>query len=199
MVRYSRVWRTGCSDAIPYIDITGGCDGPIPSRNRPPDAAFVVAACWAITNGWRGQVGTTDVPSPIRSVCCATTASVVIGLEAERGAEEEAVEAERFTALRERDRVGDRPRLGPDDRQLHSQIRVQRVEDRVTSGGRHDGRSTSCGSSRSRTRCFASGSIDPEGAARPVVAERPRAGPEREVGLGQRDLEARGRTASVAP
>ncbi len=77
--RYSRLCDTGRSASMPYIPMTGTWLGPTPSRNRPGHAALAVAACWAATTGWRGQVGTTATPSAIRSVAGPASASAMIG------------------------------------------------------------------------------------------------------------------------
>ena len=99
MVEVLSVWTDGCSDAIPYIDITGGCDGPIPSRNRPPDAP---RSSWRLAGP--SQTGRTHhVEFSRRAEPDALGVLRDDGergdrIEAERGAEEEAVEANRFTA-----------------------------------------------------------------------------------------------------
>ena len=50
---------------------------PIPSVSRPSQAAFTVRHCCAIALGWRGYVGTTDVPSSMRGTSRPTIASAV--------------------------------------------------------------------------------------------------------------------------
>ena len=60
------MWRTGLSYEIPYrgsIDIL--CERPMPSCSRPPTAWLAVSAWVASISGWRGYVGTTDVPRSI--------------------------------------------------------------------------------------------------------------------------------------
>ncbi len=56
----------------------GWCDSPMPSVSRPPLIAWVVSACCAITIGWRGNVGTTAMPSSMPGISRPTTASAVI-------------------------------------------------------------------------------------------------------------------------
>src|SRR4051812_41482660 len=63
------------------FSITDGCEGPMPSVNRPPATACTDSASCAIVIGWRGYVGTTAVPSSIRSV---TDAASVIAVNASR-------------------------------------------------------------------------------------------------------------------
>ena len=50
----------------------------MPRMKRPPDAAWVVSACWASIIGCRGYVGTTAVPSSMRGTSRPTIASVEI-------------------------------------------------------------------------------------------------------------------------
>src|SRR4029453_14116590 len=56
---------------------TRGGAGQRPSVNRPLLAACTDSACCASASGWRGYVGTTAVPSSIRSVTVAASASAV--------------------------------------------------------------------------------------------------------------------------
>ena len=56
---------------------TTGCDGPMPSVSRPPLAACTDSACCASASGCRGYVGTTAVPSSMRSVTSAASTSAV--------------------------------------------------------------------------------------------------------------------------
>src|SRR5438132_989917 len=44
------------------------CESPMPSVTRPRAAACADSACCAMATGWRGNVGTTAVPSSIRDV-----------------------------------------------------------------------------------------------------------------------------------
>ncbi|HEY5150523.1 MAG TPA: hypothetical protein VIJ23_12005 [Mycobacterium sp.] len=50
---------------------------PMPSVKRLPDAAATVWDCWAMACGWRGNVGTTEVPSSMRGTVVPTTARAV--------------------------------------------------------------------------------------------------------------------------
>jgi hypothetical protein len=44
------------------------CETPMPSTIRPPDSSSIVAAVWAVAAGVREYIGSTPVPSLIRSV-----------------------------------------------------------------------------------------------------------------------------------
>jgi hypothetical protein len=44
------------------------CEIPSPSTIRPPEYSSIVATVWAIVAGVREKIGTTPVPSRIRSV-----------------------------------------------------------------------------------------------------------------------------------
>lgn len=59
------------------LSMTIWCERPMPSASRPPVAACVVSAWPASTDGCRGKVGTTDVPSSIRGTVRPATASSV--------------------------------------------------------------------------------------------------------------------------
>ncbi len=77
-VRYSRRWRTGLSKLMPIIDsITIWWLSPMPRHSRPPVTAFTVSACWASIIGWRGNVGTTLVPTSMRGTSRPTMARAV--------------------------------------------------------------------------------------------------------------------------
>ena len=54
------------------------CERPIPNVKRFPVAAAAVIACCASAVGWRGYVGVTAVPRPIRCVSRPTIDSVDI-------------------------------------------------------------------------------------------------------------------------
>ena len=172
------------------MPITGGCDGPTPKRKRPRTRALAVAACCAATTGWRGQVGTTAVPRRIRFGRRAGEREGHDGIEPEGRAEEHPVEAELVGAGRELRRRADRARLGVEDRELHEDQRVvERVEDRepacvvASLAPLHPVHHVP-------ERDPGVGIEESERAAGPVVAERVRAGPEREPGIGVGDLEA---------
>jgi hypothetical protein len=51
--------------------------GPMPRRRRPGAIPAIDWACAATANGWRGQMGTIAVPSPIRRVRAAAAAIIV--------------------------------------------------------------------------------------------------------------------------
>ncbi len=77
--RYSRACRTGLSNEYPHIpSTTTWCESPIPSVKRPPVRRLAVFACSAITIGWRGYVGTTEVPNWMSGTCWATAPMRVI-------------------------------------------------------------------------------------------------------------------------
>ena len=54
------------------------CDRPTPSVNRPPASSLAVSACWAMTIGWRGAMGTTAVPTSMPGTSRPMIAAVVI-------------------------------------------------------------------------------------------------------------------------
>lgn len=60
------------------VSITTLCDRPMPSVKRLPVAAAAVRACWAMAVGWRGYVGVTAVPKPMRGTSRPTIAMVAI-------------------------------------------------------------------------------------------------------------------------
>ena len=43
----------------------------MPSTMRPPENSSIVAACWAVATGVREYMGSTPVPSLMRSVAAA--------------------------------------------------------------------------------------------------------------------------------
>ena len=49
----------------------------MPRQSRPPQAALTVSACCASAIGWRGNVGTTLVPSSMRGTSRPAMASTV--------------------------------------------------------------------------------------------------------------------------
>ena len=53
------------------------CDGPIPSVKRPSHTAWVESTCWAMATGWRVWIGTTAVPTSMRSVAPPMSAAAV--------------------------------------------------------------------------------------------------------------------------
>src|SRR4051794_31741982 len=59
------------------LSTTTGCDGPMPRVSLPPLAACTDSACCASASGCRGYVGTTAVPSSMRSVTAAASVSAV--------------------------------------------------------------------------------------------------------------------------
>ena len=76
--RYSCMCFAGCSYGIPRASsIITLCESPMPRVKRPSAADCAVRACWAMTTGWRGKVGTTAVPISTRFVWLATTARAV--------------------------------------------------------------------------------------------------------------------------
>ena len=71
-VTYSRISATGCSMCEPnQFSTVTWCDTPMPSTIRPPEYSSIVAACWAVATGVRECIGSTPVPSRIRSVAAA--------------------------------------------------------------------------------------------------------------------------------
>ena len=52
-------------------------DGPSPSVNRPSQTAWVESACCAMATGWRVWIGITAVPSSMRVVDRAISATAV--------------------------------------------------------------------------------------------------------------------------
>ena len=91
----------------------------MPSRKRPPQAALAVAACCAITTGWRGNVGTTDVPSSSVAGVAPREAERHDRVEAEAGAEEHAVQSGRLAPDRKIGRGPDAAGFREDGRHLH--------------------------------------------------------------------------------
>ena len=74
----SRTRLSGRSNGTPFQRSTiTSDDEPSPSTKRPPDASASAAACWASTAGPRVNAETTPVPSRIRSVQAAASASGV--------------------------------------------------------------------------------------------------------------------------
>ena len=66
--RYSRIWVTGLSIFAPcQFSTVTRCETPSPSTIRPPENSSIVAADWAMVAGVREKIGTTPVPSLIRS------------------------------------------------------------------------------------------------------------------------------------
>ena len=69
---YSRIWVTGRSIFAPYqFSTVTLCETPSPSTIRPPENSSIVAAVCAIVAGVREKIGTTPVPSLIRSLAAA--------------------------------------------------------------------------------------------------------------------------------
>ena len=66
---YSRIWVTGLSIFAPcQFSTVTRCETPSPSTIRPPEYSSIVAAVCAIVAGVRVKIGTTPVPSRIRSL-----------------------------------------------------------------------------------------------------------------------------------
>ncbi len=77
--RYSFMWLYGFANESPSIvSMTTWCERPIPRVKRPPAIACAVIACCAIAVGWRGNVGTTAVPTSRRVVSRAQSAAIMI-------------------------------------------------------------------------------------------------------------------------
>ena len=69
---YSRIAATGRSIFDPYqFSTVTWWETPMPSTIRPPENSSIVTACWAVATGVREYIGSTPVPSLIRSVAAA--------------------------------------------------------------------------------------------------------------------------------
>ena len=67
--RYSRICVTGLSIFAPcQFSTVTRCETPRPRTIRPPECSSIVAAVCAMVAGVRVKIGTTPVPSLIRSL-----------------------------------------------------------------------------------------------------------------------------------
>ena len=75
---YSRIWVTGLTIFWPcQFSTVTRCETPSPSTMRPSEYSSIVAAVCAMVAGVRLKIGTTPVPSRIRSVAAAYAISTV--------------------------------------------------------------------------------------------------------------------------
>ena len=69
MPTYSRIWVTGLEILASYqFSTVTWWETPSPRTMRPPENSSMVAAACAIATGVRAKIGTTPVPSRIRSL-----------------------------------------------------------------------------------------------------------------------------------
>ena len=78
-ISVSRTRATGRSQRTPCRpSVSGGLPAPSPSEKRPPEARCNPAAASAMLAGVRPHTESTPVPSPIRDVCAAISASTIV-------------------------------------------------------------------------------------------------------------------------
>ena len=77
MHKYSRRCPSGALKGKPMASMSGRWLGPTPRRKRPGAREAITWVCCTVTSGWRGKVGTMDVPSLMRCVRTAAAAKVV--------------------------------------------------------------------------------------------------------------------------